>query len=541
MKKKFILASVLAVGFTASFALTLIPGQHDLKLVKGDPVIYKLELNSTKNVLTTSTTYGNKTFVYTKTNLNNDVKFNGYGVKGAENCWAVLQNENSEIYNYDPICGLTKITIDVNGIGKEFKISYTGGNLDYFGDDWSHTFTTDGNPIEYDFDERVPNYFQITTTESDLEIKSIDLEYSCVDLYKDIHMTLLTEGQTDGSYGGSIAFLPTARRFRYLPGDTVQIKAIPRQALYNDSYIPEGWYIDDTKVCSDIVYEFTMPNHDEYITVKFIPETYENANGIVAQPLRNGENQITKVKFGRYPKSVVTDTDLIASLEEKAVLNTSSTGLNGYYEYKGEYYAKMQGEFGSKATDFMSTHVAVVEGKMYWFKVEPIIWDVIKKNGNTHFLLCESIIDNQPYNPETRSNYSESYIRTWLNGEFKNKAFYGTSVNLTGSGFWFDPFEDGYCMDGVYLLSASDMDNTSLFANTNARLRKGTDYSLAKSLIVNTSNYAFYLTRTNTNTENPDRPGIEYITNVSYDGKLGNQSMDSKRGVLPVIELSFYD
>ena len=72
------------------------------------------------------------------------------------------------------------------------------------------------------------------------------------------------------------------------------------------------------------------------------------------------------VYYGKYPQTVVTDSNLISSLD-----SLTSTNTNGYYEYQGEEYSKavaiptrLDYRFGDGST--------IILNQTYYFKAEPI-------------------------------------------------------------------------------------------------------------------------------------------------------------------------
>lgn len=55
---------------------------------------------------------------------------------------------------------------------------------------------------------------------------------------------------------------------------------------------------------------------------------------------------------------------------------------------------------------------------------EPVIWNVIKKDGKRVLLISQDGLDCKEYHPENVAvNWEMSSIRKWLNGEFINNAF----------------------------------------------------------------------------------------------------------------------
>lgn len=174
------------------------------------------------------------------------------------------------------------------------------------------------------------------------------------------------------------------------------------------------------------------------------------------------------ISFGSYPQSEVKDKTLIAELNAFSP-NWESWTSYGYYSGSGDYGSMKQGDWmrytdvtyngnkyrGVKFTQYRpySTISNVAQGQptqknngfltdtIYWFSFDPIDWRIL--DPTTGLVLCETIIDSQPYcntvywnnNADApqyfndtlytnRANdYETSSIRTWLNNDFYNTAF----------------------------------------------------------------------------------------------------------------------
>ena len=71
---------------------------------------------------------------------------------------------------------------------------------------------------------------------------------------------------------------------------------------------------------------------------------------------------------------------------------------------------------------------------MYWFKCEPIVWNILQVTSGKYFLLSSIALDAHCYCDTTSTrtidgniiypnNYEYSNIRTWLNSDFYDLAF----------------------------------------------------------------------------------------------------------------------
>lgn len=118
------------------------------------------------------------------------------------------------------------------------------------------------------------------------------------------------------------------------------------------------------------------------------------------------------VEFGMFPQTVKADD---------VTVDESSADANGWYlGSDGARYAKVTAApHGSCA---FSTGAAVESGKTYYFKVEPIRWQVLSDADGTMFLLADRVLANMAYDADC-ADYAESDIRAWLNGDFLTAAF----------------------------------------------------------------------------------------------------------------------
>ena len=173
----------------------------------------------------------------------------------------------------------------------------------------------------------------------------------------------------------------------------------------------------------------------------------------------------SSVLFGEYPQTEITDDILTARLTEIADSSASWSSYNLYengnqndfmkyadIEFEGEkyrgvtfsQYRSIYASFGDGSSDMSyQDENGYTPGIIYWFKCEPIRWNIIRKNEENGFavLLSEKIIDSREFyhccdnrtidgSVIPSSDYRFSEIRAWLNGEFYDKSFAKDSKNL---------------------------------------------------------------------------------------------------------------
>lgn len=207
------------------------------------------------------------------------------------------------------------------------------------------------------------------------------------------------------------------------------------------------------------------------------------------------------VLFGSYPQSAVKDTAVKSALAQKAGKlpqngnngNWTSykypygkTNTDGNYEmtnetdfmwyidvnledetYRGVYFAyyrpnvavnELQDDSASYIDGYQKRNGYTI-GNVYWFKYEPLLWQIIRTQDGKAQLLCMSAIDSQAYTlvikksenkftdkkdehyvfyndtpgvPQNTlaTNYQYSAIRAWLNDVFYQNAFNSKQKNL---------------------------------------------------------------------------------------------------------------
>ena len=163
-----------------------------------------------------------------------------------------------------------------------------------------------------------------------------------------------------------------------------------------------------------------------------------NADGNPAYAL---PGYVGYIELGSYPQTIA---------HHRAVAEMSlTTDATGYYysTWDNEHYAKIsKAKVYGKRFKF-SDETLIAENETYYFKVEPIKWwvffsgDMVGGNGNTITLIADMILDSHEfcteysYNILSReyfrndnesvyaNNWAYSDLRTWLNDEFKKKAF----------------------------------------------------------------------------------------------------------------------
>lgn len=263
--------------------------------------------------------------------------------------------------------------------------------------------------------------------------------------------------------------------------------------------------------------------------------------------------------YGNYPQSLVVDQDLLDQLNE--YLDDSMT-WNGYQYYANQelssfmYYLDVDinedGAFDYRALYFdeyrpISTldelgnssyqyDNGYLKNTIYWFKYEPIKWNVLDQDGNQLFINTDVILDSQSYHHEFNeekfdhnggfgfaNNYELSDIRSWLNDEFYHAAFTEVNVvretevdnSISSTLDNENEFISNNTIDKIFLLSRYEAHEYLSNKDMNAL---ASDYAQAQGLYIEQeTGQGFYSLRT----PYPNKSyQIRYITNngnTSYD------------------------
>lgn len=251
-------------------------------------------------------------------------------------------------------------------------------------------------------------------------------------------------------------------------------------------YIFSGWNPSISEVLEDTVYTATFIEIDNNNSLEGIDPIFSN----------DGKT----VKYGFYPQTYVGDNNLISILN-----SLNSTTINGWYIYENEYYTKVTSKVYNSENYKFNNGNDILNNTEYWFKCEPITWNVINIENGSYYLISSSLLDVQAYYDSYQNrtngnqviyanNYENSSIRTWLNGEFYNTAFalnssYINQTNVDNSSLTTNISTNKYScsntLDKVFLPSYKDYINTSFgFENdvnnvSSSRECKTTDYSRA--------------------------------------------------------------
>lgn len=259
------------------------------------------------------------------------------------------------------------------------------------------------------------------------------------------------------------------------------------------------------------------------------------------------------ITYGLYPQTHVNDKALLIKLNK-----LDKPLENGWYLYKNTYYAKT---IAAPDNDliYFDDKTKVEDGQTYWFKCEPVKWNVLNKNENQYYVVSSLLLDACSYatskgdvtidgNVYHANNYEHSNVRRWLNDDFYKSVFIRddshvmvTEVDNSSSSIVAEGTNSNACpntSDKIFLLSRREYLNSDyVFSNstspddsrvclvTDWAKARGADYRKDNSVYSNpqTNGGGYYWTRSPIDNENASvyrvGPGGAIVTddvNLSY-------------------------
>lgn len=313
-----------------------------------------------------------------------------------------------------------------------------------------------------------------------------------------------------------------------------------------EGYTFVGWSPAIQSVNNDVTYTALYADNDNIS----LPSNIE--------PLISEDKKT--LTYGYYPQSHVKDENTIATLNK-----CPKSLINDWYFYNGDYYCKKVAEVYNNESYSFNDGEAIVNGKEYWFKCEPIKWNILHDENDQLLLLSSTLLDAHHYfnNYENRveneqviyaNNYEHSDIRKWLNIDFFNTAFVFNNQyieeqiidNQLSSDTLDNPYLCNNTNDKVFLPSYQDCFNSTYGFDINeeaastTRACQTTDYARCSGAWINTGNKNASLVNNGTYwTRSPSSEYYYCAWNVNSSGFVNNYAIDGESHcVRPCISIS---
>ncbi len=193
-------------------------------------------------------------------------------------------------------------------------------------------------------------------------------------------------------------------------GGKVKVKATPKQG-----YCFYAWYAEGECLSNKEEFTYVRPEQAVTLEARFLSQKeYDAKYG--ANPVL-GEDETT-LTYGLYPSKRVKDKATLTSLA-----SLTKEENEPYYFYEGDYYCTVAAKTSEGTEGYLfDDGDVIVPGSTYWFKCEPISWNVVSNEDGVYSLIATKSIDGGVFD-ETSNNYKESDVRKFLLNDFLSNAF----------------------------------------------------------------------------------------------------------------------
>ena len=253
-------------------------------------------------------------------------------------------------------------------------------------------------------------------------------------------------------------------------------------------------------------------------------------NGETNNPVVEIEENV--VTFGSYPQHHIYDEELLDALNSLETPNEL-----GYYSYQGSLYEKCTATLIEGYPDggyYFDNDEKIINGKTYWYKVEPLKWVIVGEDDNSYLITTVNAIDGRQYSL-TSNNYKDSILRDFLINEFYNKAFDGIKDNilltevdnsLESTGDDVSHFTCENTFDYVFALSANDLNPEieSIINENEYRICYLSEYARGKK--VYSSGYSGLMYSSYYWTRSPSSYGSTFSYFISFWGHLDRKGVE---------------
>jgi uncharacterized repeat protein (TIGR02543 family) len=309
---------------------------------------------------------------------------------------------------------VSSVDSGANAGAKIWEIGVTAVNSGYIFNGWQ-VYDAEKGEFASDFIS-TESAFEYIVCGKDIIIAALWGSSSAETQQYTIQYTLGSEDAVNSPYNQTV----------FYSTDTTVIKLYDPTRTYSENgesgyYIFEGWYIDEKYAARATELDPFTLSGDVTLYAKWglpvcSPEIYSDASG-------------KYVYIGSYPQTLVTSETVLGEI------NSTASADGFFYDKSDNKYVKIS---IASAVNYNGT---VYGAGSYFFKVEPLKWNVLLENGKIAYIECASALDATYYNVTTgmtdadgaavyADNWENSDLRAWLNGDFLSKYFTTLERNL---------------------------------------------------------------------------------------------------------------
>lgn len=314
---------------------------------------------------------------------------------------------------------------------------------------------------------------------------------------------------------------------------------------------------------------------DNYINVLNNVDTYIriDKNG-------NVDSRGSYLLFGCYPQTEIDDEKIKTILTSMAGNVDSWTPFDyyscddnkgfGFYKdltwknntYRGIYFNQYRPtsvtEYSNEGNSEQDDN-GYFANTIYWFRYEPIKWEILKEDVNTFFIASLNVLDNMEYYSDSycsnhfytdqtckyyANNYAYSTLRNWLNKCFYRQAFSEKNMKIIKNIIVDNSVSEENVVNQKSIQFACENTNDYIFPLSSKEIseylsetqiiKNATPYAICQGAVINETGNCSWWIRTpgNSSTNN---------TKIKTDGQI-NQEIYGKAlgGVVPSLQIKKY-
>lgn len=224
--------------------------------------------------------------------------------------------------------------------------------------------------------------------------------------------------------------------------------------------------------------------------------------------------------YGIYPQKLITSANMIDILN-----GIESPDEHGYYHYQSSLYRCEIAHPYQSNTTFSDGKTPIIEGNKYWFKVDPVTWNIIAEDDGIYYVTSAYVIDADYFDLGTAS-FKGSHINETLHTMYQD-IFSDQEYVIEETILEYGKDEEPNFTEKLFLLSNDDLNKKVYGFKDDNRVVPLTDYALCKGA------YKKYWSRTQSKVESD----TSYIYSVNDDGRIVEIDSKLTLGIRPAFRV----
>ena len=233
--------------------------------------------------------------------------------------------------------------------------------------------------------------------------------------------------------------------------------------------------------------------------------------------------------YGIYPQKLITSENMINQLNEIA-----SPDEHGYYHLQSSLYrCEIAHPWRSNLT-FSDGKTPIIEGNKYWFKVDPVTWNIIAEDDGIYYVTSAYVIDedyfdliDEDYYGLDEASFKNSHILDTLHTMYAD-IFSDQEYVIEETILEYGKDGENNFTEKLFLLSDEDLTKKVYGFNDDNRMVPLTDYALCKG------GCKSYWTRTQSQMVG----GISFVKAVGETGQIVEMDSRSTLGIRPAFRVT---